>query len=391
MMDIIFFVIFIIIFIAIVLTITKKKYIVSPAMFFIYFTFYYPIGLYFAQSQYSGDVPIFFLNRMDLLNEIIFTAIISASFFILFYFTSNNTNKIKFDFLINKKLAVFVFLMLFFPLVIYGNEYGWHALTHYRTIDLSWQTTLYAYVRYTFIVLSLILFASKNTKSKEIFIIFGLNVVVMLIDGARTTFFGLILGYLYIIYRKGYNISFSKNIFIVLLILLLPAIRALVLGGSFINDFIAGITIESTMGGYTAMQAVYATDKVGYIYGASYVLDPIIYMLPKFLRDDLLLFPQHVNFNNLSGEDFSPMGGYYYIGEVYSNFGILGGVIIGAGYGYILKKIENIKPKYVMLSIFFVSTFGATFAKQNFANEFKIFIVYIIIGWFLKKLLIRKV
>lgn len=375
-------------FIGIYLVLLKGRYILSPATLFIYYNVFYPTGLYLAKNLYQGETYLFLLGNDDILQNLIISSIISLISFLFFYL--NNNKSVFFDcyYVVRRKMLYPIMLILFIVLVSFGHKYGWHAITSSKETNLY--TNLYAYIKYLFIVLSIFAVLNRNMNKKELFIIFIFNIIVMFIDGARTTFLGFLLGYLFVLYKKGTKFSLRTTFGILILVLLLPAVRALVMSSSFSSAFTESLIIESTFGGYTSLQGIYATQNSDMLLGLSYILDPLIYFLPADLRDNYLFFNQHVNLANLKGDEFAPLGGFYYIAETYSNFGILGGILIGGLYGFILKKIENCNKNMFLFSIIFISTFGATFAKQNFANEFKIFVLFLIFSFFIRKVFAYK-
>lgn len=377
-------------FLGIYLILVKGKYILSPATLFIYYSMFYPIGLYLAQGSYMGDMYLFLLNRSDILFSVFVSSLLGIWSFLFFYLVKDRKIFFESEYIVRRILVYPFFIFLFILLVMLGHDYGWHAISLSKETNLY--TTLYAYVKYLFIVLSLFMLLNRNLKNKELILIFILNVIVMFVDGARTTFLGLLLGYLFILYKKGVRFSLKTSFLIILGVMLLPAARAIVMSSdNFLSDFISSIVIESTFGGYTSLQGVYATQNSNYLFGLSYLLDPIIYLLPKDFRENHLFFNELMNINNLKGDEFAPLGGFYYIAETYSNFGVFGGAIVGGIFGYILRKLESTDKNLFIIALIFISTFGATFAKQNFANEFKIFFVFLIFSYFIRKIFVYKI
>lgn len=372
----------------------KGKYIISPASLFLIFNLLYCFGLLLAHSYYSGTIKIPLLQERKYIDTVTLTALGGALSFIFLYMYKNNSKSsavvnVSLYYDIRTNLIVSVLLGLSLLLVLFASSYGWHAITHERVVEVSFATTLYAYGRYALIVISLIYLSIKPYVKSVVFFVFFINVVVMLFDGARTTFLGLALGYLFILHRSGLRLGLKKNTLILIVLFFIPAARALALSSDFLSAMVASFAAESTMGGYTSLQGVEATINGGALFGLSYVLDPIIYLLPRALRDGNMLFFNHIA-SYLYGEDFAPLGGFYYIAEAYSNFYEFGGVIVAGVFAILLRMAESVKIKNYYLGLIFVATFGATFCKVYFANEVKVFLVFLFFSFVFKKLFLRK-
>ncbi|MBP1018859.1 hypothetical protein J8628_18260 [Serratia fonticola] len=372
----------------------KGKYLLSPVTIFIGSNLLYCIGLFFAKKTYQGTIYLPLLKNDEVLFDVTLTSLLGILGFLIFYLFNNDRAQIYIAssrYVVRTMPAYCILFPLAAILIILGPSYGWHAMTHDRIVEVSFATTLYAYIKYAFIVSSLLIISPNPFSKKMVLMLFILNVAVMLVDGARTTFLGFLIGYLFILYRSGLRMKFSHSALILIALFCIPAARAIVLDGNdFWGNFIAGISAEATMGGYTALQGVDATLHGGIMWGVSYVLDPIIYLLPREMREGNLYFFNHV-FNYLYGENFSPLGGFFYISEAYSNFSIFGGFIIAGIYGYILRKFESCSGRFFYISLMFMATYGATFAKVNFANEFKIFITFLFFSFLFKKIILKKI
>lgn len=390
----IYYAIFVVAIISYVVFLYKGKYIISSASLFILFNCLYCYGLLIAYYFYSGTIKVPLLEEKNYIDLVSLTALLGMVSF-SFCYSFRNDNRANDSIIlsqyyhINTFLTVIVLFFLSIPLILLGPQYGWHAITHERTVEVSAATTIYAYLRYAFIVLSLLLLSLKFSKKSVVAYVFIINIVVMLFDGARTTFLGLALGYLFILHRSGVRLGLKSNLLILFLMFMIPTARALALSSDFVSSIIASFAAESTMGGYTSLQGVEATKNGGLLFGMSYFLDPIIYLLPRALRDGNLFFFNHVS-SNLYGEEFAPMGGFYYIAEAYSNFSVLGGAVVGGVFAIVLRFAENSRIRGYFFGLVFISTFGATFTKVYFANEIKIFVVFYIFALLWKSLFLKR-
>jgi hypothetical protein len=223
-----------------------------------------------------------------------------------------------------------------------------------------------------------------------------LQILVMMVDGARTTFFSILAITINIYALKQHKIKLSRKFvaygtFIIGILLVIFA-RAIIMKGD--NNGINSIIIEGEAGSYMVLQSIYGyTNKLisNYTWGLSYIVDPLIYIFTKGdIRENLLFFNQWSN--SLAfylSDNFAPMGGFYYIAEGLAFLPIIGPLISTAMFAFITIYIENNKNKHRIIYIVYIATIGVLFSKQLFSNLFTIFITVLI--FFLILLLLFKI
>jgi len=261
-------------------------------------------------------------------------------------------------------------------------KYGWRQLT----IEQPGQqpTGMYSVaIDAKLICASIYLYyLSRFGLDRWAWVLFAEHAILMAIDNARTTFLPLAVLTLFL-YAARIGKTKNKRTYVLALSLALASVgvRALFMGGeSLIVDFSLPIMVEGTMGSYPSLQAIYAIEhKVnqGFTYGASYVIDPIVWFFPHGeLRENSIFFKAWTS-KIASGipDDFAPWGGFYYISEAVAAFSYLGPPIITTLFAVAIVWFEKVKNKYPMLYMAWVSTIGVLFVKTVFAGIVKVFII----------------
>jgi len=220
--------------------------------------------------------------------------------------------------------------------------------------------------------------------------LFGGNVVILAIDGGRTTFLPVALVTL-ILYREQTSKSAKRFKLYLLTILgvgISIAARAVVLNGdSGIVKMMIPITVEGTMGAYPSLQSIYAIQhhaNDSFTYGGSYLIDPIVWTFFPHgeLRERLQFFgPWTRNVGSGIPEDFAPAGGFYYVSEAVAAFSYAGPAIVTAAFALFLVWIERLKRRYPLVYTTAASTLGVMFVKYVFAGAFKMFVIELAIAY----------
>jgi hypothetical protein len=157
---------------------------------------------------------------------------------------------------------------------------------------------------------------------------------------------------------------------------------------SLLQDLIIPITVEGGLGDYGTLQSIQGVEKLAqprYTYGASYVLDPLVWLIPKSIgRSGLSSFGSWTaGLANILDDQFSPMGGFYYVSEAVAAYSYAGPAIITILFAGFLVWIESTKNRHRMLYLSWMSTIGILFVKTPFGNGFKLFVIVFLGMYFL--------
>lgn len=268
-----------------------------------------------------------------------------------------------------------------------ARSYGWHAYSRETAGEGEVTYTVFAYAKYLFNCMGLLYFYAKSFSARgpALFIIAS-QTLLMLFDGGRTTYFGFMLAVAWL-YHQDYRLNTARALtYLSVFGALIVLTRALALSDDSAGDFLGTVVFEGVFGGYTAMQTIaeYVYAKPGLLLGTSYLFDPITYLMPAGLRDNLLFFGQLAGSISSAAEDFAPMGGFYFVAEAYANFGLVGCLLISALFGLALRKVELSRPRWRWLTLAFLATLGSIFTKALFANSVKLFVTYAVFLLLLK-------
>jgi hypothetical protein len=219
-------------------------------------------------------------------------------------------------------------------------------------------------------------------------ILFAENGIVMFIDGARTTFLPVAV-VTCLVYAAQLSRLQRKRVYVLALVGALASIeaRSIILSkqSTFLENLIAPVAVEGSMGAYSSLQTIYAVRhhaNSGYTYGASYVVDPLVELLPKGdLRDNSQSLTNWEHQIDMGIPDtFAPMGGFYYQAEAIAAFWYLGPPLITCLFAASLIWMERIKNRHLLVYLVWTGTIGVLFIKTNFANGFKIFLTQFLVA-----------
>ncbi|OZB49600.1 MAG: hypothetical protein B7X60_00560 [Polynucleobacter sp. 39-45-136] len=372
----------------------RKVPIISCYYLFIAFSLLYCAYMFFGSDVETGGLSL--LENYEIINYVVSSTLLGLLFFIFFYWYGTDSKKFvkKQGFVYSKKeyvrkdIFLPTYIALLTILIIFAKNFGWHAVSRDGVVGI--ETSLFAYGKYFFVCMGLMgLWVEPLSKKWAIFILLT-QTFLMLFDGGRATFFGLVVAYAWILSVNGVNLKASQMGYLFLFALILLASRALVLGEGLIDGMVSSVVAEGIFAGYTGLQmGDYVLAGGGYLYGFSYLLDPIIYLLPQGIRENYLLFITLSVNNYIGKENFGPMGGFFWIAEAIANFGFFGGAVIGSVYGYFLSKLENYQTGKGYYKIFIVAAFGSLLSKYYVANGVKIAIFYLIAALIIKKVFVR--
>lgn len=299
-----------------------------------------------------------------------------------------------------RRRFVLLLLPVFVVACVLCEKYGWHRLT-FADINAGGANlaggmfTVTAYVKYYFVA-TFLYYLYRFGIDKYAWLLLGEHVVVMLIDGGRTTFLPIALLILFMASDLPISKSKLRRLYIgaAIGVVMSIAARALIIkDNSLLIKMTVPITVEGTMGSYSSLQSIYAAEaglNPSYTYGASYVLDPLAWFLPTGpLRNSLSFFQKWVNdISNVIPDQFSPMGGFYYVSEAVAAFYFWGPALVTMAFGLVLVWVERYKNRFRLLYIAWIPTVGVLFVKTIFGNVIKMFIINLVfIG---SMILIRK-
>jgi hypothetical protein len=128
----------------------------------------------------------------------------------------------------------------------------------------------------------------------------------MLIDGGRTTFLPIALLTFFMLNDLSIDKRRIRKVYLAAVLGVVASIAAraeIIKSSSLLVRMTIPVTVEGTMGAYSSLQSIYAAEvhpNAKYTYGASYVVDPLVWFLPTvylFFRNGLTIFrpryPKH--------------------------------------------------------------------------------------------------
>jgi hypothetical protein len=282
------------------------------------------------------------------------------------------------------------YILLVFPFflvtVALCYKYGWHQFTFATHGDdsavIGGMFTVTAYFKYFFVAIYLY-YIYRFGLDKGAWILLGEHLIVMGVDGARSTFLPVLLVTLFVLLDTITNQSRIKRIYLLAIvgITLSIAARALILhASSLVQDMVLPVVVEGGMGDYPSLQSIQGVESMPnphYTYGTSYILDPLVWLIPQSIgRKGLSPFENWTDsLSNVLEDKFAPMGGFYYISEAVAAFSYAGPAIVTLIFAGFLLWIELNKNRYRLLYLAWMPTIGILFVKMQFGNCFKLFAI----------------
>jgi hypothetical protein len=160
--------------------------------------------------------------------------------------------------------------------------------------------------------------------------------------------------------------------------------RSLILRNeSVLQDLVTPVLIEGSMGSYVCLQSIQGVKALPhppYTLGSTYIIDPIVWLLPQSMgREDLLSFKEWSDkVSPTLNERFAPMGGFYYLSEAVAAYSYVGPAIVTTIFAFSMIWIDRHKNTHRILYLAWMPTVGLLFVKVVFGNGVKIFVITIL-------------
>jgi hypothetical protein len=294
-----------------------------------------------------------------------------------------NVNKAK------ARRFVLALTPLFVLTLVLVSKYGWNSVAVITSEggSLGGMYGITAYVK-ELMVAAYLYYLYRFGLNKWAWVLFFANMLIMVIDGARSTGFPIIILTL-MIWNSQVEPRKKKRVYasLALGILTIVGTRSLILSNdSLWMNLATPVTVEGDMGSYSTLQSIYAIQHHGgaelpYTFGGSYVLDPILWLLPQGGKSGAT----HSFYDNwiqsisaFFPDGFAPMGGAYFISEAVAAFSYIGPFVVAAGYALLLILMERNKRRWYCAYLAFTASIGLLFVKTIFGNAFKLFAVQMI-------------
>lgn len=392
-----------------VIFVARRKHIraLSPYGIFMVFQVLYNVVPWITASSGIGSALFGLLSDVRLVNIQLVLAAISNVCFGLAYLMFYRNVRFAAPQLPSSKRVRQNYLYMAFPLFLVTcalcEKYGWHQLTFAGYAaggaeTLGGMFTVTAYVKFFFVAVYLY-YLYRFGLDKGAWILLGQHVIVMVIDGARTTFLPVFLVTLFILLDKATNGKRLRTIYALALagFVLSIGTRALIFhDSSLLQDMVAPVAIEGSMGDYSCLQTIQGVESLRhpqYTFGVSYVLDPLVWLIPKSIgREGLSSFTRWTDeLAPVLDEPFSPMGGFYYLSEAIAAFSYAGPAIITTIFALFLIWVDRNKNTRRMLYLAWMPMLGLMFVKVPFGNGAKLFLIELLFMQVLKMLSKAKV
>jgi len=369
-----------------VISFIKKINLVSIYGFFVLFSILY--NLVPALNALYGVTLFSLSSDLELINiQLLVVSMSNFAFGIMYYkFYKNVLYKdIVDDKPAGKKSFLILCVVIFAVTLPLVSNYGWHKFTNSGEIleGGAW-FTIASYMKYLFVSCYLY-YLYKFGMNKGAVFLMVLHTIVMIIDGARTTYLPLFVLTLIILHSKSIKNKKSQKsiyVYIVVCVVLLLVTRALIMSAdeTLLFNMLMSLTIEACAGSYMSLQTIHAVINeynLSFTFGTTYLIDTFAWFIPQGdLRDGLLTYNAWIEkLSPVLNEKFAPMGGFYYIAEAMAFIPYVGPVIITLLFALVSIWIELNKNRYRLLYLSYFATFGLLFSKAIFGNIMKLFVV----------------
>ena len=307
--------------------------------------------------------------------------------FLFFYCNVSLSSRAKYGSKKGRLSYFFLVAPIFLFTFLLCTKYGWSDITQGGTNGNS-PTGLYSLAINAKLacVGIYIYYLSRYGLDKWAWTLFAGHVAILAVDNGRTTFLPVALLTFMLYQERG---SAKKALVMVgVVVVLSVGVRAALQQGTMLENMILPVVVEGDMGSYSSLQSIYAVIhnlNTGYTFGASYIVDPIVWLFPHGqLREQLQFFApwsQHIELG--LSERFSPWGGFYYMSEAIAAFSFFGPALVTAAFGLLTVSMEKMKNKYTLLYMTWTSTVGILFVKAVFPSVFKMCVAEFMVVAFL--------
>lgn len=245
---------------------------------------------------------------------------------------------------------------------------------------------------------------------KRTVVMFGMFVILMLVEQSRWYFFSVFI--VTIIYLVREKVMKSKTVILVsILLIIIMSFVGLYRANVEINDYsllLNPFFIEGDYGSYMVLQTYYLfyTESLKYCtFFGDYIIDPVIYIVPRFLfnclgvdKDNSTLLAMFIeDHNDYLFEEYAPVGGFHYLAQASSALPFVGPLVITYIYARVCVFFENNSYKNLKWKMYFyayTAGFAFVFIKTKFEQTVKyamtlflpVVVIYILIVYINKHL-----
>jgi hypothetical protein len=227
--------------------------------------------------------------------------------------------------------------------------------------------------------LGLYLFLALPGLKYQMIILF-LAIAILVTEKSRISFFLFAPGVIAYLYHDKRVIGLKTlALAVITMVVLCVFVGIIRMGGemSDLRQLFMPILWETIYGSYPLLNAINIEihENVSYyMYGLSYLVDPIINAFPRILvenKDEIVFLQQwrDVHMSFVPEASFSPVGGWWYGAELIMNFGFYGGIIchffIGLAFAW-LDRLRNLYFRYAVLG-----AIGCTFLTEQFYQSIR--------------------
>ena len=218
---------------------------------------------------------------------------------------------------------------------------------------------------------------------------FGLLLACMLVERSRWAFVSALIALFFYFDDQGRVTARVKVFSLLFLPVLLSAVALYRVGQFSFETLWAPFLVEGVMGSYPAVQSVELVSKGfnSFSYFLDYVVDPLVYMVPRVLfyildvqKDAVGIFPAMIAKGQpLLTMPFAPRGGFHYIAQAHLSIPYVGPLLITSMLALLTGLVENRRGKsipFLMFYYLFSAGFFFVFIKTIFALTVKYFLTF---------------
>lgn len=256
-----------------------------------------------------------------------------------------------------RRRYVLICLPIFLLSAVLCHFWGWHVFASVASASgANWMTRITSYVK-EFCIATYLYYVCTYAVDRYAGLLFSGLMIIMVIDGARTNFFPVIVVTLMLWQATSKVAGWKIWLGFLTGVVGIVAIRGILIGATGIGIVLGGVVLEGCMGSFSSTQSIFA---IQHMLNPPYTLGirPLSVWSSK-------IYPW------IRG-DFAPLGGYYYVAGTVADFGYLGPALETFCFGWLLCHSERWKQTRPLIYFAFMSTLGILFAKVTLANGLKL-------------------